>query len=74
MPLGLGPSHFIGNKRFRDLVDSRKAEYNALNSYNEKAVIAWEVYNEVSEELAVGAEHFPVDSTITHFHSPSLNR
>ena len=43
----MGPTHWIGNKRFRDLVDSRKAEYIAIESYNDKAVIAWEVYNEV---------------------------
>jgi hypothetical protein len=44
---GVGPSHWVGNKRFRDLIDSRKAEYIAIESYNDKAVIAWEVYNEV---------------------------
>ena len=43
----MGPSHWVGNKRFRDLIDSRKAEYIAIESYNDKAVIAWEVYNEV---------------------------
>jgi hypothetical protein len=43
----VGPSHWVGNKRFRDLIDSRKAEYIAIESYNDKAVIAWEVYNEV---------------------------
>ena len=41
---GLGASQFIGNKRFRDLVDTRKKEYNAEYSYLEKAEIAEEVF------------------------------
>ena len=44
---GVGPSQYIGNKRFRRLVESRKAEYVALDSYNDKAIVAWEVYNEI---------------------------
>ena len=41
---GLGASKFIGNKRFRDLVDARRDEYVSEDSYNEKAVIAQEIY------------------------------
>lgn len=37
-----GPNKFIGNVRFRELVQSRKAEYVSHDSYNEKKRIATE--------------------------------
>jgi hypothetical protein len=37
-----GPNKFIGNVRFRELVKSRKEEYNSYDSYNEKKRIATE--------------------------------
>ena len=44
---GKGASKFIGNTRFRDLVNTRKEEYSALTANIDKAVIAYEVYYEV---------------------------
>ena len=44
---GLRPNHYIGNKRLSELVKSRKVEYVSTNSYNDKGVIAREIYEEI---------------------------
>ena len=44
---GIGPSHYIGNKRFRDVVASRKEEYTSTKSYKRKRVIARQVFDEI---------------------------
>ena len=44
---GKGSSDYIGNVRFRSLVNERKEEYTGSDNYNEKSMIAREVYNEI---------------------------
>lgn len=44
---GRGPSTFIGNKKFSDLVMEYKSRYKATNKFNEKMVIAHTIYEEI---------------------------
>ena len=45
---GRGPSKFIGNKRFLELVKRRKDDYTSNESYKGKAIIAHEVFQEIT--------------------------
>lgn len=45
---GLGPSKFEGNVKFRAVVATRKTDYNATDSYNEKARIGKEVFDVIN--------------------------
>ena len=47
LPDHVSCSNLKGNKRFRDLVDSRREEYVNNDSYNEKSRIGREVYDEI---------------------------
>ena len=47
MGRGRGPSQYIGNRLFLELVDTRKDEYTSTESYIAKRAIAQQVYHEV---------------------------
>ena len=47
MGRGRGPSQYIGNRRFLELVDTRKDEYTSTVSYIVKRMIAQQVYHEI---------------------------
>ena len=47
---GTGPNEFIGNRRFRDLIEQRQEEYNSIrgpNKHAEKRLIACEVIAQI---------------------------
>lgn len=47
---GKGFCEYVGNKRFLDVVDEHKTEYNSTGSYKAKAIIAKEVLGEIEEK------------------------
>lgn len=44
---GSGPNEFIGNQKFRDLVDARRREYNLAKSHGQKTQVAERVFQEI---------------------------
>lgn len=60
-----GPNKYSGNLRFRDLVEERRAEYQAIDSYKEKAS---DIVNLLGVLEAKQPSHF------FHIHRPELPR
>lgn len=44
---GKGISEYIGNVTYRDFITPRKDDYNALETYTDKSVFAWQVYHSI---------------------------